>query len=650
MVRAELVAIYHALKTYQDQQSVHILTYSLTAIQKILLLHSRPHTMTRDHHYTLLTQIAQLLEHRGSKKMPTSIRKIRAHSGIRGNEQADEAAKAVVDALTKQQHNSNSAPPQWILTTDIPKEPTRRTHVLTDDPPKDEEGQPAQARVFTTRTSVNQQVKPHYRKHTAPPSQYHKLMQDARLAEDPTDFSKLAIYISSLVRKGDRKQAKRLLSFVWGAMYTQKQAYWFGHSKDQLCPLCSNAPDSCTHVGSGCYHPHLKALYMDRHAAAVRIIRQFIVTSPVGASTLKGGLTLVTEDSGVKPLPEDHIDTETLMEKQAQYLETMVQDPKPTTPPPGWHVPTDHRLEDMSIDLEACEAAVQGQQSSYKTPGEQQCENCSDRMHTQVFQNLPSWILPEKARLRLHQNRQGYRPDLVFVKGAPSPDPEEITKENTENWEVTLIEVGFCADLRLIHKKGEKQQKYSPLIQELQNRWTHVRLITIPIGNTGSMLQSTKQELAALVSTQPHKQLEIKRAEQLARTLVTMAAARLYGITAEYYRQRRKKEQQEKEGQPASPQHRKRPRDQEGGEPEPKRSSERRPPPRPQKGKAAAQPQLAKAKWKPNRSRPWSGARKNRNRAGTAHTHAIKPTGTNRKPTSTVPQYSKIPPEDYHNV
>ena len=653
VVRAELVAIHQALKTYRNQNKIHILTDSLTAIQQILLLHSRPHITARDHHYTLLTEIAHILEYTGSRKMPTTIQKVQAHSGIWGNEQADKAAKAVVDALTKQQHAQNKTTLDWILTTDVPMEPARQTYVLTDDPPCDElEGQPTQAKVFTTRADINRKVKPHYRKYTAPPSQYHRLMEQARTDEDPTDFSQVATYISTLVRKGARRQAKRILSFVWGAMYTQKHAYWFGHSKDQNCPLCKQVPDSCTHVGSGCYHPYMKALYLDRHAAAVRLIRHFIATSPVGASSLKGGLILVTEDSGIKPLPEDFIDTENLMQQQAHYLESMVPDPQPALIPPMWHLPTDHRAEDLSVDLKAYEEAVSWCQTSHSTTGKSHHSKEPEKNTVQVFRDLPLWVLPEEARTRLHQQHQGYRPDLVFVKGAPSPDPKEVTQENTEDWQVTLVEVGFCADLRLQHKKKEKKDKYRPLLKELQTRWAHVRLLVIPIGNTGTMLQSTKQELATLISTQPRKQLELKRTDQLSRTMVTMAAQRLYGITIEYYRQRRKMQQQEPGGnQLESPEHRKRPReDQEIGQRNPKTSKGHSLTPCQHKEKSIAiSRQATRTKWKPHRKRPWTGTRKGRRRPGTAHNCTSHPIRTHRQLTPSEPPFSTKPPPDYHD-
>ena len=106
-----------------------------------------------------------------------------------------------------------------------------------------------------------------------------------------------------------------------------------------------------------------------------------------------------------------------------------------------------------------------------------------------------------------------------------------------------MIEIGFCADLRLKAKQMEKTHKYKQLMAELEDRWMHVNFIAVPIGNAGAMLASTKEELARLVSTQPSKKIENARSDQLARTLATVAARRLYGITVEYYRLRRDRRQ-----------------------------------------------------------------------------------------------------------
>ena len=535
VVRAELAAILHALETYREEHTLHVLTDSLTSIQKIMMLHSRPVRCSKDHHHPLLQKIAALLTHRGETGKVTSIQKVTAHLGIWGNEVADKAAQAVVDALTKQANAQGDAPtPHWIQITSAPRNPHRRRHYLTlDPPPSPEIEEDPPPRVLVTKQSINAEIKPSLRCLTARPSLYHALMQKARQADDPTDFTNTAKYIGALTRAGDRRQAKRLLSFLWGVMYTQKQAFRFHHSPDQVCPVCRQETDSCTHVGSGCKHKHMKALYLDRHNAAVRIIRRFVTHSPVGASNLAAGTILVSEDSGIKPLPEDLLPSDDIIAHQETFLQTVfpANSPYPPTPTPS---PTlrDHIKEDLTIELKAYEQAC-----IYQDTG----DKIETVMHPPVApqRTIPDWILPKDAQQRLLIAMNGFMPDLVFVQGAPSPNPAQVTALNKQQWKITLIEVGFCADLRLSHKKQSKEEKYLPLLQELRLEWSNVHLLVVPIGNAGAMLHSTKSALATLISTHPQKRLEAARAEQLARTLATMAAKRLYGVTAEYYRLRR---------------------------------------------------------------------------------------------------------------
>ena len=539
VVRAELVGIYHALHEYSQEEHLHVLTDSLTAIQKIQLLHSQPLRSTKDHHHHVLQMIATILEQRGRAGLTTRINKVPAHAGVWGNEIADKAAKAVVSALIKHNSEEGVPYPDWVEATNVPMNPHRLLHALTDDPPPAVDGKQQTPRVFTTRQSLHTHIKPKLRLHTAPASTYYTLMEQARKDEDPTDFRHTARYISALTRSGLRHQAKRLLAFLWGTMYTQKQAYRFGYSKDQICPVCTIDTDSCTHVGSGCRHPHLKSLYIDRHSAAVRLVRNFIDNSPVGAS-----LTLICEDSGRKPLPEDLIMTDNILETQQEFLRTTVKSTHIQSPPP-WHSPMNHRTEDVTLDLKIHDQS--SVKTEYSPPPQSPLVNGRNTQETDnpcIHQNIPEWVLPKEAQRRLLQVGAGIKPDLLFIQGAPSPHPETVTDSNLAQWKVTVLEVGFCADLRLKAKQTEKTSKYKPLMEELEARWKHVNFIAIPIGNAGAMLASTKKELGRLVSTQPQKKREHARSEQLAKTLATVAARRLYGVTVEYYRLRREGRQQ----------------------------------------------------------------------------------------------------------
>ena len=653
IVRAELTAIYEALQQYSDLQELHILTDSLTAIQKLLLLNSQPMRSAKDHHATVLHMIRDLLIARPEKGLHTSINKVKAHTGIKGSEIADQAAKEVVRAMQAIKEDTNADYPDWVQDTKVPRNPHRKTHYLTDDPPEKEDGSEPYYRVPVNKQEINKKVDQGLRHLTSPPSLYWSLMHNARLQEEePTDLLNTAKHIMALIHKGAAHQPTRLIAFLWGVMYTQKQAYRFRQSPDQICPVCKAETDSCTHVGSGCQNAMMKGLYIDRHNAAVRLISRFISNSPVGASSLSNGLTLVSQDAGTKPLPEDSLDGDDPDGREA--LLGAAYTAHNQSPLEQTHCPKNHITNDVTVDLEAYEVALAQWLLTESKQTDTQPTPSSYRL-------IPDWVLPAEAQDRLLPQQAGIKPDIVFVRGAPSPNPTKITAENKSQWRVVIIEVGFCADLRLLAKRKEKTEKYQPLIQELRKTWKHVQLIVVPIGNAGALLQTTKQELAVLTSTQPQgKKIDGRKAEQLGRTLTTVAARRLYHITRRYYEKRRERqleqeqrqcEQEEEIPEPAPArtpattadlQPESRPQGKIGGKrPSPETPSA--PNPQSKKGCRGTAKEQPRTKWNFRRRHPWTSKRKGRPRRQ-------KPENRVPEARQGIQQLQARPPEDYHNI
>ena len=103
-MRAELVAIHTALATFEDHAWIGIFTDSLSSIQAIRLHFTRPGLSIAPHyhhHMLLLKSICHLLDTRLEKGYSTTIRKLRAHTHIRGNDLADAAAKLAVTDFDK---------------------------------------------------------------------------------------------------------------------------------------------------------------------------------------------------------------------------------------------------------------------------------------------------------------------------------------------------------------------------------------------------------------------------------------------------------------------------------------------------------------------------------------------------------------------
>lgn len=117
---------------------------------------------------------------------------------------------------------------------------------------------------------------------------------------------------------------------------------------------------------------------------------------------------------------------------------------------------------------------------------------------------------------------------MVYVHGAPNlPDPT-IAGLDKSTCKVTLVEVGFCADLRLGAKRTEKSLKYHKLVETLKDTWGDVQLICIPIGAAGTVLSSSMAELTTRFFRESPSNTKLIRG--LATQLSSLAAHRLDGI------------------------------------------------------------------------------------------------------------------------
>ena len=106
------------------------------------------------------------------------------------------------------------------------------------------------------------------------------------------------------------------------------------------------------------------------------------------------------------------------------------------------------------------------------------------------------------------------------------PDPSTYDRSKCR---VVIIEVGFCADLRCAAKLQQKREHYERLVQELRKTWGEVVLVLIPIGNAGTLLQSSLDSLAAAVAATPDRP-PTHLIKPLASKLSALASLRLLGI------------------------------------------------------------------------------------------------------------------------
>ena len=506
--RAELAAIHQALVTYSDKPSLHILTDSLGSIQKIQAQLRRPRTTARGHHRRLLEAVVHQLVLRDMRGLKTTIRKVPAHANVAGNERADAGAKAVVDAHDQQlattlRHTLGATPFRRPVTTfAIP--------AATPDPAA---ADPTEPRAFTSVKQLRKHVHPILGMYTSRPSQYRNLFLHLEKHEGALLHLPSA-HIQSRLRSGNVRDAMRLFKYLWGTLYCGKLAKRYKHAQTDECPLC-HFPDSCTHIGSGC--PKHTGLYISRHDAAVRMIADYLLHSPKGASALHQSLRLLSRDAGrnERPMTED-------FDELVSATEEILAD---------WD----------SVDLSSLSVGTDIVNTDVTLDGDQ-LRMAAEALHTQQAKGpipppkyLPDWVMSTISSNHLRACGHGVTPDLVFGLGVPDVTDPTLAKFDRSKCTLVLIEVGFCADLRCHQKHQAKLDKYEPLLQELRRTWGHVHLVIVPIGCAGTLLARTQEALATALATNPSRP-PLKEAAQLMKRLSAFAAQRLLSIIHTRYR------------------------------------------------------------------------------------------------------------------
>ena len=283
ITRAELAAIWAALTKGATTVATDSAA-SLWMIQRALL---NPNSLRQNRlHRPLLLAILELLRAAGG---PVELIKVKAHTGVVGNEMADLAAN---DARERK-----VAGKPCDLTCDV------RAHELADTfwpcvRPSDEGGEDRE----TDKAGDDAPSGPHYlanvKKGVAEHMRAAHRLGSGNVAVRSWRYTALqqlgaqgslrlapsnAFMTSSLVSI----PAKRaVLLCRTGGLYTSRLAKLYKHRDDDLCPLCRR-PDGVSHALGGCQHRALRGMFQERHNLLGRMLLSEVARGSCGAALLQ---------------------------------------------------------------------------------------------------------------------------------------------------------------------------------------------------------------------------------------------------------------------------------------------------------------------------------------------------------------------------
>jgi ribonuclease HI len=283
ITRAELSAVLAALRhaVTMPPSPLVLFTDSLASILLVRASLRRPDTLWEHKHAPMLVAIRALLLSRASLALHTTLQKVRAHSGLHGNDRADHAATAAaLDPLSCTStvpdglNGYLASLPAWPCALPPPSDPQAQPRLLADL------GRAVTSHILRTNPGVAAGV--HLAKH------YSSVQEAASSASEPCVGDWVWRTSSCPWR------ALRLVLLVrFGVLWTARRALLLnlpyvlpgGAVTTGACPLCG-APDSAGHILGSC--PALADYVISRHNKAVAFIQE-----AVGLGSLSGCFTVM---------------------------------------------------------------------------------------------------------------------------------------------------------------------------------------------------------------------------------------------------------------------------------------------------------------------------------------------------------------------
>jgi ribonuclease HI len=257
ILRAEISAIHHTLQILTQEfpnEPAHIFTDSLNSLYLINTQIKHPTQQNNHPDKTILTSIINMLKNRTAT---TYLYKIRAHTNIIGNEEADKLAKegskiVLVSDIPYQPHESaHSTPYWWCRDDDHPyRGPIRHLKPYLEKLEKEEN-----EKLARTFDNINKWVNN--------PLIDNKISNNFWTNPTVTD-----------------SQITQLLKFRYGQYMgnARKYLFWNELFPNINCSLCRMIqPDTWLHILLCCKESNIHRLRISRHNKAVHEIRKLLI-------------------------------------------------------------------------------------------------------------------------------------------------------------------------------------------------------------------------------------------------------------------------------------------------------------------------------------------------------------------------------------
>jgi ribonuclease HI len=437
ITRAESAAIHEAL-----QYGTNIATDSAACMYQLRNMMMKPMRMRHHKNKHMLMSILHKVQASGQT---VRIFKVKAHTGVLGNEYADEAAKKATELLANDKSSqqpvtcsADASPPY----TDMFWPVLASSSQLEDD---DAHGKRGPVWLDDINGALKRHLHPiHKLGHSNTDSMYYKLWQqtvpeaDCRASNAYLQSAKLA---PTAIRLTFQARC--------GQTNTANQRYKCGQAPNNLCLLCG-APDGVFHSLGGCRH--MQGMYILRHNEAVWILLRWLLRGRLGAS-------VVMHDAGHKH------DTSALHQLWADALEDGEADSS--------HAP---------------DRAVSADGMSQRPP------------ETQLGTRIPEWVYDTPlgtAQDKTEWDR--YRPDiLIATEGKPSQG-DRIQQFHDRI--IHIVEVKYCRDTDRSNQALKAEQQHQALREALLQvgyKPEQLRMHVITLGATGTIYKDTHNTLMHL--------------------------------------------------------------------------------------------------------------------------------------------------------